>query len=209
MASTTGSQIVMFDFDGVIVDSLEQFSACMIDAFVRAGRSDLASREQVLDFLDVNWYEALAEVGVTPAQRHAIGEALRGRSNWELRPFPGMGAALAKLAERHTLVVITSSWSDATRDFLTAHGLAGIDEVLGCDVDESKVRKIARVMAEHGRGAHYWYVGDTVGDIIEGREAGVHTIGVAWGWHGEARLRRAQPDHIASTPEELVELIDG
>jgi phosphoglycolate phosphatase len=60
----------------------------------------------------------------------------------------------------------------------------------------------------HGEEAHYWYVGDTVGDVVEGRQAGARTVAVTWGWHDENLLRGARPDHVASSPHELVELID-
>ena len=49
-------------------------------------------------------------------------------------------------------------------------------------------------------------MGDTVGDILEAREAGVCTVGAAWGWHGAERLLRAAPDHLAHSPSDLLDL---
>ena len=52
-----------------------------------------------------------------------------------------------------------------------------------------------------------WFVGDTVGDMVEGREAGVGTIAAAWGWHTAAQLSGAAPDHLAAEPADLLMLL--
>ena len=78
--------------------------------------------------------------------------------------------------------------------------------MLGSDDDFSKVRKIQFARRQHGLQLDPWYIGDTVGDIVEGKTAGARTVGVAWGWHPVAKLQAACPDHIAYTPEHLTSL---
>jgi phosphoglycolate phosphatase len=68
------------------------------------------------------------------------------------------------------------------------------------------VKKIGSVRQRHGHRVPAWYVCDTVGDVVEARAAGVTTVGVAWGWHGEERLLRARPDVMARRPGDLLEL---
>ncbi len=208
--------LVMFDFDGVLADTLDVFCAAMVAAFAAIGRPDLASREQVLTLLDDNWFASLSRAGVTAAEARTVEEVFGAA----LRPptllpcFPGVPKMLEHLARHHPLVIITSSTAAIVNGFLDAHELSGIEEIMDADVDTSKVRKIERAVAAHPRAAHdhvarSWYVGDTAGDIIEGRKAGLGTIGVAWGWHGAQRLRAASPDHLVETPQELIAVIDG
>jgi phosphoglycolate phosphatase len=203
--------IVMFDFDGVLADSLDSFCAAMEAAFAGIGRPDLATREQVLSLLDDNWFASLARAGVTAAEARRLEDLFAAALSPPalVRCFPGVPAMLERLARRHLLVVITSSTAAIVNNFLATHQLAGIEQVMGAEVDTSKVRKIERVVAAHGRAACYWYVGDTTGDILEGRKAGARTIGVTWGWHGARRLRAVSPDHLVDTPLELAEIIDG
>jgi phosphoglycolate phosphatase len=52
-------------------------------------------------------------------------------------------------------------------------------------------------------------VGDTVGDIVEARQAGVPSVAVTWGWHSEERLLAASPDVVAHDPQELVGILTG
>jgi phosphoglycolate phosphatase-like HAD superfamily hydrolase len=87
---------------------------------------------------------------------------------------------------------------------LARHGVGGIAEVIGSDTETSKVRKIALAREHHGDGLKPWYVGDTVGDILEAKAAGVGSVGVAWGWQAVEKLRAASPAFITYTLEDLL-----
>ena len=199
----------MFDFDGVIADSLEGFSAASVAAFRAVGFPQYATREAVLVFHEQNWFEGMAAAGIPDATAQEIEDRIARTldGNDELLPFPGIAEALAALAADCTVAIITSSRARVIEAFLAAHGIKGITRVLGSDSETSKVAKIGLLKAEYGTEAEYWYIGDTVGDIIEGRAAGVRTIAVAWGWHDPQRLLRAQPDALAQSPSSLPRLI--
>jgi phosphoglycolate phosphatase len=113
---------------------------------------------------------------------------------------------VASLAARHRLLIVTSNRSDIVEDFLSQWKISGIDEVLGGDKGESKVPKLTSALARYPHD-EAWFVGDTVGDVVEGRTAGVATVAVAWGWHSEQQLAESFPDHVAYTPDDLLRLL--
>ena len=47
------------------------------------------------------------------------------------------------------------------------------------------------------------FVGDTVGDVVEGKRAGVRTVAAAWGYQPEEFLLSARPDALARSLGEL------
>ena len=51
------------------------------------------------------------------------------------------------------------------------------------------------------------YVGDSDVDMKTAQNAGVKSIGVAWGFRGEEELKSAGADYIIRTPQELVSLL--
>ena len=51
------------------------------------------------------------------------------------------------------------------------------------------------------------YVGDSDVDMKTAQNAGVKSIGVAWGFRGEEELKSAGADYIIRTPQELVNLL--
>ena len=52
------------------------------------------------------------------------------------------------------------------------------------------------------------YVGDSFHDMAAGRAAGVKTIAAAWGPMPRAELEREQPDFIAESMDDLLEIFD-
>jgi phosphoglycolate phosphatase len=194
----------MFDFDGVIADSLDGQSGAYVEAMQDSGLHHLASPEQFLDLLEDNWFASLEAAGVPCEVAAQVDDSIADLPSPDL--FPGMAAVMERLAADHTLVVITSSRTDHVERVLGEHGVTGVTEVIGADKDVSKTRRITAARSRFGPERPAWYVGDTVGDILEAREAGVRTVGAAWGWHGPERLGRVRPDRLAHEPEDLLDL---
>ena len=197
----------MFDHDGVLVDSLTVFTAAFTAACRRHGHPDIATAEQVVALFHGNVYDCMRARGMTPEAIAAIvsDTAAALTVAHGLRPFPGVTELLRGLARRFDVIVVTSNESVVVRDFLVRAGLAGeVGEILGVDVDASKVNKIARVMSRYPGQERCFYVGDTSGDMIEGAAAGATPLGAGWGWHDPAVLAAAGAAYVAATPADLL-----
>ncbi|MCR5774460.1 MAG: HAD family hydrolase [Lachnospiraceae bacterium] len=51
------------------------------------------------------------------------------------------------------------------------------------------------------------YIGDTNTDMMTGKNAGMHTVGVLWGFRDREELEKAGADTIVSTPAEILDLL--
>jgi phosphoglycolate phosphatase len=198
-------KIVMFDFDGVIADSWCAQKSAYVGALRAHGLHDFATSATFRDLLESNWFEALRRAGVPPEAVAAVEEAFGESPTPEL--FPGMDEVLERLGAAYPVIVVTSSSTADVWRVLEDRGVRGVDEVIGGDVEPSKVRKIRSIRRRFGEELEAWYVCDTVGDVVEAREAGAAVIGASWGWHGEERLLRSAPDRIARRPRELLDLL--
>ncbi len=52
-------------------------------------------------------------------------------------------------------------------------------------------------------------IGDTSYDMATAKAAGAVALGVTWGYHGEAELRDAGADIVATHPDQLIALIEA
>ena len=203
-------ELVMFDFDGVIVDSLDVFSTAFIDACALAGVPGFTTPEDLLAVMEDNFYDGMRARGVDDARvaevLHRLGDALiRGR-HW-LKPFPLVPQVLEDLADARTVVIVTSSPAEVVEGWLRTHEVHGVADVAGAEAAHSKVEKIHALLTRFPGQEVYWYVGDTAGDIREAREAGVTPLGVSWGWHEPEMLIEAGAERIAASPAELLTII--
>jgi phosphoglycolate phosphatase len=197
-------KVIMFDFDGVIADSLADQTRVFIDTLRTHGLHELAQPSTLLDFTETNWFDALVRAEVPAHVVEEIELAFGAAPQPEL--FPGMAGVLETLATANPVVVITSSRTEPVARTLKERGVRGVADIIGGDMDPSKTSKIRSVRRRFGESLESWYVCDTVGDVVEAQAAGAGTVGVAWGWHGEERLLGAGPDRIVRRPTDLLDL---
>jgi len=201
--------LVMFDYDGVIVDSLDVFISRFSQACLENGFRGIKEPKDVISFFDGNVYETMMSRGISEATINNIlkrYELLQDEQLTELALFNGIGVALQRISEKHHVYVITSNLSSATIQILKKNGIHCFKDVIGAEKEKSKIKKIHNTMALHP-GSPAYYVGDTKGDMIEGKRAGTLTIGVTWGWHNPQKIKEGDPDYLVNTPEELADFL--
>jgi phosphoglycolate phosphatase len=202
--------LLMLDHDGVVVDSLEIFSAAFLVGCRREGLETVATQADVVGLFAGNVYESMRAAGADDGQ---ILRIVRGAADAmrvalpALHPFPLMPQVLGELGEARHLVVVTSNTADVVEAFLRRREIHGVAEIAGAEVGQSKVQKIRDLIARFPGQDVYWFVGDTAGDMREARLAGATPVGVAWGWHGPDVLGEAGAERVAQTPADLLAIV--
>jgi phosphoglycolate phosphatase len=199
--------LLLFDFDGVLADSLDLYAEAVKRSLERIGMPIVKNKEDYLALFDGNFYESLAARGVDLAAYSETVREILPRIDYDaMKPFDGLIPVLAALQKDHLLAVISSNGYRTIRAMLDRFGFAPyFREILGADFRFSKKEKIAYALEKYGiPGERAFYIGDTAGDILEARAAGVRSVAVTWGWHSRERLVAAGPDFLVDTPEELL-----
>ena len=199
--------LLLFDFDGVLVESLDVYERVVKKALARIGSPIVESREDFLALFDGNFYESLAQKGVD-VQVLARAIRMAPEDHAQIRPHAAMTPVLQALHERRVLAVLSSNAARTIEKALARFGWDGcFDRVLGSEAGFSKTEKFGRALALYEvTPEEVYYVCDTVGDIREARDAGIRTVAVTWGWHSRERLAAAHPDRLIDVPEKLLTL---
>ena len=199
--------LYLFDFDGVIVDSIDLYEHSIRTCLETINRPIIQTREDFLDLFEENFYEAIDKKGV-PLETflRASASIISSLDYSQVRAFQKMKPVLERFSDTHFLVVITSNRSEMVEKTLRREHLDSLFiDILGADFMLSKTAKIAYAMNRWDKSpAETYYIGDTAGDIREAKSAGVHTVAVTWGWHQEARLTGAGAEYVVRTPEDLL-----
>ena len=132
---------------------------------------------------------------------------------YECTAFPGIPEMLAALtAAGHTLCVATSKRRDFAERVVDYLGfrqfLPRVYGALpggGLDDKQDLLAEILRL--EHYTPATTTMVGDRLHDIHAAKANTLRSIGVLWGYGGQAELQQAGADLLAATPAEVVSLI--
>lgn len=205
------AKLLLFDFDGVIVDSLPVYERAVKTSLDQMGVPIVQTREDFFDLFEDNFYEGIVKKGVDLKEFIQVSRNILGDIHYEeLEPNRFLFPVLEALNRDHFLVIISSNSSGIIRKALSKYGVEGyFQEILGSDASYSKEEKIRLAMYLFGIAQkQIYYIGDTAGDIREARNAGVHAVAVTWGWHSRERITAVAPDFIADRPEDLLSYLE-
>ncbi|AHM03973.1 protein Similar to phosphoglycolate phosphatase [Roseibacterium elongatum DSM 19469] len=202
----TDLRLVIFDVDGTLVDSQAHILAAMAQAFAANGLST-PPRAEILQIVGLSLPVAMARLAPDrPDLTAPLVEAYKGAfaalrvadDDAALSPlFPGARDQLTGLAAQDftLLGVATGKSRRGLTHLFEMHDIAPLfHTVQVADDHPSKPHPamIAACLLETGVAAdHAVILGDTTYDIQMGRAAGIHALGVAWGYHRPEALMAA------------------
>ena len=203
---------VLFDLDGTLTQSEEGIWKCARHALDKMGfpEPDAATLRKFIGPPLMWSFQNLA--GMTEEQALQAQTIYRQRYNevglFENRVYPGIRYALRclKKAGAH-LGVVTGKPEKPTKRILEHFGLAPYFESVLCATDsKADKEQMIRDSLPEGSG-EAWMVGDRKFDMEGGRRAGIHTLGVTYGYGSEEELLASGAEKLARTPREIAELL--
>ena len=205
--------LILFDFDGVLADTLGDLLQFGQEVCDELGVQHIATQEDLnsLEVMSFATYGIQLEV---PA--HLVDEFVRrclSRFAEKKSPpaiFDGLAEVVRKLAKENVLAVVTGNSTQNVNAFLEEHGILDcFRAVYGVDLPGSKVQKISLAREQFSAGMmreSVFMVGDSLSDIRAAKEAGIQSVAVAWGHQSLDRLLSGDPDHVVRSVQELLTL---
>jgi phosphoglycolate phosphatase len=209
---------ILFDLDGTLVDTLDDIADSTNEMLAHYGAPPHTPE---------TYKTTMVGMGAAELVRRALPEALRdpetcaealglfranyGR-NWNRKsqPYPGIPELLRAVAARGIPMAVISNKPDdftklVVRELLAEHSFG---EVLGerpgvpRKPDPTSALELAATLGvEPG---HCYLVGDSNVDMQTARAAGMHPVGVLWGFRRESELREHGAELLLSHPSELL-----
>ncbi|MCB2261660.1 MAG: HAD-IA family hydrolase [Candidatus Thiosymbion ectosymbiont of Robbea hypermnestra] len=205
-------RLIVFDWDGTLMDSEAKIVACIQAAFADLGKPP-PGREAARNVIGLGIADATAEIWpeADAADKSRIAERYRFHyriANRLPSPlFPGAQELLDWLLERGFLLAVATGKSRRGLDLVFDEtGLADRFHTTRC-ADESHSKPhpemLLQIMDELGvDGARTLMIGDTEYDMRMARGAGTDALAVGYGVHERERLLAQRPlDCLGSLPE--------
>ena len=194
-------RLLVFDWDGTIIDS----AAAIVDCIVEAARDsglEVPTRERASHTIGLGLHDALRlAVPDLPAERYPEFVASYRRHflarQDAMRLFDGMRELLSELSKSHVLAIATGKSRRGLDRALDAGELRALFAASRC-ADETNPKPhpamLLELMEVLGTAKeNTLMVGDTTHDLEMARAAGVDALAVTYGAHPEAGLRACSP----------------
>lgn len=211
----------IFDLDGTLTNTLESMTYSVNLTLKEMGLSQI-TKDQCRMFVGngarVLIEESLKVSGDPKASRIEEGMKIYGRifdqnCTYHVTPYEGILEMLKALKDRGIHLAVLSNKPDRQT-------VKVVKEIFGDNIfDHAQGQKdgIRRKPAPDG----VWYlmeqmqvskeeclyIGDSEVDAATGKNAGLKTIGVLWGFRDRKTLETAGADHLIERPEELLQFV--
>ncbi|WP_203294561.1 HAD-IA family hydrolase [Maricaulis parjimensis] len=196
-------KLAVWDIDGTLIDSRKVIQQAMERAFARAGLPPI-EYDRTRTIVGLELTEAIARLAPEdyPAERilqlatfykEAFVEQ-RAESGFEEPLYEGALETVERLADEGWLLGVATGKARRGLDIVFGHHDLHrlFDTLHTVDGGPGKPhpRMVLDAMRETGTDPHQVVmIGDTRFDMEMGRNAGVHTLGVSWGFHTEDEIR--------------------
>lgn len=203
-------QLCIFDFDGVIADSLDVYRNLYVKAFeMEKLKFPLEAVEDFRAQYDSAWENNFTRFGIPAHKVPGILESLDGMISYAtVQAFQGIGNVLKFCAERAELGILSSTEASLIEQFLDQHGwLAYFKQISGGDGKSAKAERLKALLRNFGVAPDAAVmIGDTSMDIRSGKMVGTATLGVTYGWYNAGRIAAENPTYIAHQPSEILQI---
>jgi len=203
---------VLFDLDGTLTQSEEGIWNC---ARYAAEKMDFPAPDETTlrKFIGPPLeYSFHTYMGMTEEQTEEAKRFYRERYTtvgmYENRVYPGVRTMMRTLWKAGAkLGIVTGKPAYPTGKILEHFGLDKFLSAVVCATDghAEKEHLIRRALPENPGEA--WMVGDRCFDMEGGVKAGVHTLGVTYGYGSEEELRNSGAERLAHTPREITGIL--
>jgi phosphoglycolate phosphatase len=203
--------LIVFDWDGTIIDSTGTIAECIQQAAAEMGLP-VPHDERARHVIGLGLHDSLRQaVPELPASRYSEFVALYRKyflaREDTMKLFPGMLDLLSRLREDHVLAIATGKSRKGLDRALDAGGLRKYFSASRC-ADETNPKPHPAMLLElmedlEKDKAEVLMIGDTSHDLEMANAAGVDSLAVTYGAHREAGLRACSPIGCFASVEEL------
>ena len=209
---------ILFDLDGTLADSLADLANATNWALTQLGCAT-HPLERYRYFVG-DGARALCARALPTDKQNLVDEALRlMRERYDAHCFdmtqlyPGIPELISALNERRLKLAVLSNKPDVFTKRMIAHYfnpspfaiVRGQLPDVPLKPDPTAALQIAQELGVPS--AQWLYLGDTNTDMHTARAAGMHAVGVLWGFRDRKELVENGAEHIVARPEEVLDLL--
>ncbi|MDD4937983.1 MAG: HAD family hydrolase [Candidatus Shapirobacteria bacterium] len=195
------NKIILFDFDGVIVESIQLALKINQEMFTNLQLSDMQR------WAEGDVYNSKLLEGVDSVKQEEYYFSQYSKRLTTLMPVKGIEEILKEIkAMKYKMIIVSGSSEASIWEFLKKYKLDNFfEEVMAVETSKSKKEKFKMVFEKYKiKAKETVMITDTVGDLKDANETEIKSIGVVWGVHNAEILKKNGADFIAEKPEDMV-----
>lgn len=206
---------VIFDLDGTLLNTIYDLSDSVNAVLQKMGAKEHTYEEYKLkigrgfrNLMEVSLPEGTSEAEIDTALELFLSIYDKKYMDKTI-PYEGITDVLKTLDEKGILIGVNSNKRTDYTQALVSHHFSDINfvgvigERKGIHKKPDPVSALEITSAMNLKPEEVLYIGDSKTDIITGKNAGMDTAGVLWGFRGEEELTGHGADYMLHSPNEI------
>lgn len=208
----------IFDFDGTLVNSLPSIAYFANKALNKFGLPSISDERYkmlvgngAVSLTKRMLREVNAEPSMFDAVYHEYYDTYDQNFSYLTEPYDGIVDMLKELKKRGCKTAIVSNKPHITTAKICEELFGDLidicrGQVEGCPIkpDPTAVFEVIEQLGVEKEDCVY--CGDTITDMETGKNAGLYTVGVLWGFRDLDELKSGEPQIIVSHPDEILKI---
>ena len=219
MSDNNRIELVIFDLDGTLIDSLGDIAEAANEALRKFSLPDHAvdSYKRFIGNGLATLVKRIAEPKDSPQLLEGLVHRFKEnyQNNWNrlTRPYPGIIEMLAELKARNIATAVLSNKPhsftlECAAEFFPDHEFETIlGQRAGTPIKPHPAGALDIAAGCGSSPGSCLFVGDSAVDVSTGTAAGMLTAGVTWGFRDRVELEEAGADFIIDGPAELLRIV--
>ena len=196
---------VIFDFDGVIADSLP-----VVEQSARIALQRLKYPFPSISREDSLWNIITQKMSLNFFQRmrliRAIKKEVAGKVG-DISVFEGMREVLTELMKTHTVFILSSNSHETISSIFSRYRFPSLEIVSDTSLF-GKDKKLKRVLKKKNLSHNeVIYIGDEIRDVEACKKVNIRMLAVSWGYNSEKALSKAGSTQIIRTPKDILKFV--
>lgn len=200
---------IIFDWSGVVKDAFD-FQLWVVNAmFEKYGVKQITLEELKREWVQpyMKFYNKYIP-GMTLDEEMECYKEIVDSKEHHAKFYPGMPELIKQLKRiGRNLFVVSSDYKKTIMPEIKNFGLDGIFDEVVMEVHD-KTESIREIISKNGfKNSETVFIGDSNHEIEVGKDLGIKTIAVTWGFASEENLKQASPDYLAHNIKELESIL--
>lgn len=205
-------KLVVFDFDGVIADTLERIVYHANIVSKKYGVFEKITSDVIKNMSPMEFETIGIEIGLSQNESIEFSKDMVQAFSVDKAVIPifqDIEYVLRKLEKKYVLVIISGNSSISINRVLNAHKIGGLfSDIFTKEGFGSKKDKLKTVVTKYRcNPSEVYFIGDAESDIQAAEYCRVNSIAVFWGNQNKDILVKSNPKYTVEKPMELLGIL--